>query len=57
MTQQPIRLTRRGRIVSIVLVVILGYLAFAWLDNITTPEKCKVPVEQMSQGCKDLLFP
>jgi len=30
---------------------------FAWLMDITTPEQCKVPTEQMSQFCLDLLYP
>lgn len=57
MTTQPIRLTRRGRIVRGIVIAILAYLAFAWLNDITTPEACKVPVEQMSYGCKALLYP
>jgi len=57
MTNQPIRLTRRGIIVRNIAIAILAYLAFAWLNDITTPEACKVPVEQMSYGCKALLYP
>ena len=30
---------------------------FAWAMDATTPEQCKVPVEQMSGFCKDLLYP
>ena len=30
---------------------------YAWLMDITTPEQCKVPIEQMSQFCLDLRYP
>ena len=40
------------------LVVIAIFLCFiAWAFNATTPAECKVPVEQMSSFCKDLLYP
>lgn len=32
-------------------------LAALWLIWVTTPSECKVPVEQMSQFCKNLLYP
>ena len=38
-------------------VVILLLLAFAWAMDATTPDSCKVPVEEMSTFCKDLLYP
>ena len=28
-----------------------------WAFNATTPDECKVPVEEMSNFCKDLLYP
>ena len=52
-----VRLTRRGRIVRNIAVTILALLALHWIDDATTPEQCKVPVEQMSHGCKALLYP
>jgi len=52
-----VKLTKRGRYV-IGTMLFVGFLAvWAFLDNATTPESCKVPVEQMSQFCKDLLYP
>lgn len=50
-------LTRRGRIVRNIAIGILALLAWNWIDDATTPEQCKVPVEEMSQGCLDLLYP
>jgi hypothetical protein len=39
-------------------VLVLVFLALAaWAFDATTPEQCKVPVEQMSSFCKDILFP
>lgn len=51
------KLTRRGRILRNILLTAL-FLATLWvLLDATTPDACKVPVDQMSQGCLDLLFP
>jgi hypothetical protein len=47
------KLTLRGKIVVAALFIAL----IAWAFNATTPEQCKVPVDQMSQFCKDLLYP
>lgn len=30
---------------------------YAWLMDVTTPDQCKVPIEQMSQFCLDLRYP
>jgi hypothetical protein len=46
---------RRRWAVAIAAALILAL--FSWLMNITTPEQCKVPVDQMSQFCLDLLYP
>lgn len=44
---------RRRRIVAAI-----GFLlVFWWLNDITTPDECKKPVEQLSQFCIDLRFP
>ena len=52
-----IRLNRRGRLV-VGWAIFIGFLAvWALADYITTPEACRVPFEEMSQGCKDLLYP
>ena len=47
------RLTRRGKIVLAVVFVI----AVCWLYDITTPDQCKVAIENMSEWCKDLRYP
>jgi len=40
------------------LVVIAIFLCLiGWAFNATTPDECKVPVEEMSNFCKDLLYP
>ncbi len=51
------RLTRRGRLV-IGWAIALAFLAvFALANYATTPAECRVDVEQMSQFCKDLVYP
>lgn len=50
-------LTKRGVIVRNIVVAILAVWLFSVVDNAITPDKCKVDVSQMSQGCKDLLYP
>jgi len=50
-------LTRRGIIVKNTVITIIVALVFIWLNDATTPDACKVDVSQMSQGCKDLLYP
>ena len=57
MTQTPIRLTQRGRVVRNIVVGILIVTLWAVLDNLTTPERCKVPTSQMDQGCLNVLYP
>ena len=39
----------------IVAALILGFIY--WANSATTPKECKVPVDQMSQFCVDLLYP
>jgi hypothetical protein len=47
------KLTNRGKaVIAILFIVIWGLLL-----NGTTPKQCKVPVEQMNQWCKDLIYP
>jgi hypothetical protein len=47
------RLTRRGKIVLTIVVIAIVW----WLFDVTTPDQCKVPVDQMSQFCIDLIYP
>jgi hypothetical protein len=51
------KLTRRGRIVRNLVITILLFLLFSFLFNVTTPQECKVPIDEMSQFCLDLLYP
>lgn len=44
---------RRRRIVA----AILFLAVWAAADYFTTPKQCRVPLEQMSQFCKDLRYP
>jgi len=51
--EKKVKLTRRGKIVLAVFV-----LAVVWfLFDVTTPDQCKVPVDQMNQFCIDLMYP
>jgi hypothetical protein len=47
------KLTRRGKIVLGILFVV----AVCWAYDITTPDQCKVAIENMSEWCKDLRYP
>ena len=47
------KLTRRGKIVLGIVVAVIVY----WLYDITTPDQCKVAIENMSEWCKDLRYP
>jgi hypothetical protein len=47
------RLTRRGKIVVGIVIVLIIY----FLNDATTPDECKVPIDEMSQFCVDLLYP
>jgi hypothetical protein len=52
-----IRLTQRGRTIRNIIVIIAVTLLVWRLNDLTTPEVCKVAVEDMSGACKRLLFP
>ena len=52
-----VRLTKRGRYVVGTALFVAFLMLWAFLDNATTPEMCKVPTEQMNQFCLDLLYP
>ena len=47
------RLTQRGMIVLGIFI----FVVVCWLYDITTPDQCKVAIENMSQFCKDLRYP
>lgn len=47
------KLTNRGKVVLGVVFVIV----VCWLYDITTPDQCKVALEEMSEWCKDLRYP
>jgi hypothetical protein len=47
------KITRRGKIVLGILFVVVVY----WAYDITTPDQCKVAIENMSEWCKDLRYP
>jgi len=47
------KLTRRGKIVLGIVIAVIVY----WLYDITTPDQCKVAIENMSEWCKDLRYP
>jgi hypothetical protein len=52
-----VRLSKRGRYVIGTMLFIVSLVVIGFLNNATTPEDCKVPTEQMSQWCLDLLYP
>jgi hypothetical protein len=51
------RLTRRGRLVIGWAIALAFLVAFGLANYVTTPAECRVDVEQMSQFCKDLIYP
>jgi hypothetical protein len=51
-----IRLTTRGKIVLAVLAVLAGYLVASAALGAVTPDECKVPNDQMTQGCIALIY-
>lgn len=52
-----VSLTKRGRYVVGTILFLLFLAVFALADHITTPEQCRVPLEEMNNFCKDLLYP
>jgi hypothetical protein len=40
-----------------VAVGVIALALIAWAFDATTPEICKVPLDEMSSFCKDLLYP
>lgn len=43
---------RRRIAVGVIALALIG-----WAFDATTPEQCKVPINEMSSFCKDLLYP
>jgi len=48
---------KNGRRLAWLAIALLVGSIMWWLNKVTTPVQCRVPVEQMSAFCKDLLFP
>jgi lysophospholipid acyltransferase (LPLAT)-like uncharacterized protein len=53
---REITLTKRGKIVAGVLAAIAGYLLVSAVLAAITPDECKVPTDQMNQGCIALIY-
>ena len=51
------KITRRGERVIGLLITALFLGVIYLLNYLLTPKGCRVPVELMSQGCRDLLYP
>ena len=49
-------LTRRGRLLVGWVIAILLMLLFWWVNELITPDECKVSVDKMSHACKQLLY-
>jgi hypothetical protein len=47
-----VQLTRRGKIVLTAVIIAV----ISWMLQATTPDECKVPINQMSKFCTDLLY-
>jgi len=51
------KLTKRGkRVRNFFITIVVLYILYKFFD-MTTPQQCKVPLDDMSQWCKDLLYP
>lgn len=51
------KFSKRGRIVVGFIIFAIFLALFAFFNDITTPEQCKVSLEEMSTFCKNLLYP
>jgi hypothetical protein len=51
------KFNKRGRIVVGWTLFVIFLSLLAYFNHITTPEQCRVPVEEMSTFCKNLLYP
>ena len=50
-------MTKTKRLALIIALTILGLVAIYYAMKWTTPKDCMVPINRMSQGRKDLIFP
>ena len=50
-------ITRRGIIVRNIAIVVAVLAFWVLAERVTTPDRCQVPAEQLSQSCTDLLYP
>ena len=50
------RTSPQGWVVAAILFAAIIWFVL-WINQITTPAICRVPVSQMNQFCIDLLFP
>jgi hypothetical protein len=51
------KLTKRGERVRNVFIAVLLLAVFVVAENLATPDRCKVDTVELSQSCKDLLYP
>ena len=51
------KLTRRGKRLRALLIAALILGVIYLLNYYTTPKGCRVSLETMSQGCRDILYP
>ena len=45
------------RLALIILATVFGLVAFYYAMKWTTPKECMVPINRMSQDCKDFIYP
>jgi len=51
------KLTRRGQMLLVWLVVAVVIALFLIVNNALTPDRCKGPLNTLDQGCIELLYP
>jgi len=51
------KLTRRGERVRALIITVLLLGVIYLLNYLLTPKGCRVSLEDMSQGCRDILYP
>ena len=53
---KDIRLTRRAKIITAIIITALALVTIWALLDLTTPAECKVSAAEMSEGCKILIY-